>query len=84
MELIIWILFGALAGWIASLIAGTDAEQGAIGNIVIGILGALVGGMLMRAFGGSGVTGFNLGSLFVAILGAVLLLYVFRAVAHRS
>lgn len=84
MELIIWIIFGALAGWIASLIAGTDAQQGAVGNVVVGILGALVGGMLMRLLGGTGVTGFNLTSLLVAIAGAVLLLYLFRAVAHRG
>ena len=83
-SLIVWIIFGALAGWIASLIAGTDANQGAIGNIVVGVLGAIVGGMLMRMIGGAGVTGFNLPSLLVAIIGAVILLYLFRAVAHRS
>lgn len=84
MDLIVWILFGALAGWIASMIAGTDAQQGAIGNIVIGVLGAIVGGALMNMLGGSGVSGFNLSSLLVAIIGAVLLLYLFKAVAHRS
>jgi uncharacterized membrane protein YeaQ/YmgE (transglycosylase-associated protein family) len=84
MELIIWILFGALAGWIASMIAGTNAEQGAIGNIVVGILGALVGGALMNALGGPNVSGFNVSSLLVAILGATLLLYLFRAVARRT
>lgn len=83
MELIVWIIFGALAGWIASLIAGTDAEQGAVGNVVVGVLGAIVGGVLMRMVGGAGVTGFNLPSLLVAIIGAVVLLYLFRAVAHR-
>lgn len=84
MEILIWILFGALAGWIASLIAGTDAQQGALGNIVIGILGALIGGMVVRSLGGAGVTGFNLGSLLVAILGAVILLFLFKALTRQS
>lgn len=78
MNIILWIIFGALAGWIASMIMRTNAEQGAIGNIIVGIVGAFIGGMLSRALGGPDVTGFNLTSLIVAIVGAVVLLFVVR------
>lgn len=84
MSIIAWIIFGALAGWIASLIMNTDQEQGAVANILVGVVGAIVGGMIARAVGGSGVTGFNLGSLLVAILGAVVLLGAYKMVAHRN
>jgi uncharacterized membrane protein YeaQ/YmgE (transglycosylase-associated protein family) len=67
LDIILWILFGALAGWIASLIMRTDAEQGALGNIVVGIAGAFIGGFLVRALTGNDVSGFNLMSLIVAI-----------------
>lgn len=77
-NIIMWILFGALVGWIASLIMKTDAEQGAVGNIIVGIIGAFLGGAVARIFGGSGVTGFNLGSLLIAILGAVILLFFLK------
>ncbi len=85
MNIILWIVLGALAGWIASMIAGTDARQGAIGNIVVGILGAIVGGWLMQMFGQSDADlgTFNLYSLLVAIGGAALLLWVYRAVSRR-
>jgi uncharacterized membrane protein YeaQ/YmgE (transglycosylase-associated protein family) len=76
MNVLVWILFGALAGWIASMITGRNREMGAILNIVVGIFGALIGGYIARALGGSGVTGFNLSSLIVAILGSVLLIWV--------
>lgn len=76
MGVLAWIIFGALAGWLASMVAGNDGEQGALGNILIGIVGAFIGGLIVSLFGGSGVTGFNLGSLLVAILGAVILLAV--------
>jgi uncharacterized membrane protein YeaQ/YmgE (transglycosylase-associated protein family) len=80
MGIILWIIFGALVGWIASLIMRTDAEQGAIGNIIVGIIGAFIGGAISRMVGGPGVTGFNLGSLLMAILGAVVLLFFVRMV----
>jgi len=84
MNIIAWIIFGAIAGWIASMIMKTDAEQGAIANIVVGILGAVVGGFLMQVIGGSGVTGFNLKSFLVAIVGAVVLLAIFKAVRQHA
>ncbi len=62
------------------MIMKTDASQGALMNIIVGIVGAVLGGWLMSFFGQTGVTGFNLYSLLVAILGAIVLLAVFRAV----
>jgi uncharacterized membrane protein YeaQ/YmgE (transglycosylase-associated protein family) len=76
MNIVLWIIFGALAGWIASMIMGANAQMGALANIVVGIVGALIGGFIMNAFGAQGVTGFNLTSLIVSILGAVVLLFL--------
>src|SRR5436190_12238667 len=76
MNWIVWIIFGALAGWIASMIMGKNKQMGAIANIVVGIIGAFLGGWVMSLFGAQGVTGFNLTSLIVAIIGAVVLLFV--------
>jgi uncharacterized membrane protein YeaQ/YmgE (transglycosylase-associated protein family) len=76
MNFIVWIIFGALAGWIASMVMGKNQQMGAIANIIVGIIGAFLGGWLMSFFGGQGVTGFNLPSLIVAIVGAVVLLFV--------
>ena len=77
MNFIVWIIFGALAGWIASMVMGKNAQMGALANIVVGIVGALIGGFLMtNVFGAQGVTGFNLTSLLVAVVGAVVLLFL--------
>lgn len=80
MEIILWVIFGALVGWIASLIMGTNEEQGGLANIAVGILGAVVGGYAARAFGTSGVTGFNLTSFLVALTGAVILIGLYKLV----
>lgn len=80
MSIIAWIILGAIAGWIASIIMKTNAQQGVIGNIVVGIVGALIGGFLVQLLGGDGMTGFNLYSLLVAVGGAVLLLAVMRSI----
>ncbi len=84
MNIIVWIIFGAIAGWLASKIMSTDDEQGAIANIVVGILGAVAGGFIMEAVGSSGVTGFNIRSFLVAILGAVVLLGIYKMVRARA
>jgi len=77
MNWLVWIIFGALAGWIASMIMGKNAQMGALANIVVGIVGAVIGGFLMtNVFGAQGVTGFNITSLIVAIIGAVVLLFL--------
>ena len=84
MNILAWIVFGALAGWIASMIVGTDAEQGAVGNIIVGIIGAFVGGMVAGLFGKSGVTGFNIYSMIVAVVGACIALAVYKAFTGRT
>ncbi|MBP1762558.1 MAG: GlsB/YeaQ/YmgE family stress response rane protein [Firmicutes bacterium] len=76
MGIISWIIVGALAGWIASIITGKNAAMGAIANIVVGIVGAILGGFVLNFFGIGGVTGFNLHSILVAIAGACLLLFI--------
>lgn len=80
LDIILWIIFGALAGWIASMIMNTDAEQSAAGNIIVGILGAFLGGFVVRLLTDSDVSGFNVFSLIVAIFGAVILLAIVKAV----
>ncbi len=75
-NLIFWIILGALAGWIASMVMGRDSSMGAGANIVVGIIGAVIGGFLMNALGSPGVTGFNLYSILVAIGGAIVLLFI--------
>jgi uncharacterized membrane protein YeaQ/YmgE (transglycosylase-associated protein family) len=75
-NLIAWIILGAVAGWIASIIMKRDAQMGALANIVVGILGAVIGGFLFNLFGLPGDTGFNLWTLLVAIVGSVVLLFL--------
>ncbi len=75
-NLILWLILGALAGWIASLIMKRDAQMGAVANIIVGVVGAFVGGLLMNLIGASGVTGFNIYSLLVATVGAIVLLFL--------
>ena len=84
MNLILWLIFGALAGWLASLINGTNEAQGWIGNIIMGIFGAIVGGAIYGWITGDGFdTDFNVGSLIVAVLGALLVSWVFSMFTGR-
>jgi uncharacterized membrane protein YeaQ/YmgE (transglycosylase-associated protein family) len=80
MNVLLWIVFGALAGWIAGAIMKSGGQQGLITNIIVGVVGALLGGWIFNQFGAQGVTGFNLPSLLVAVLGAIVLLAILRAV----
>jgi len=84
MGILAWIIFGALAGWISSLIMKTDAEQGALMNVVVGIIGAFIGGLVMSLFGSEGVTGFNIRSFIVAIIGACVALAIYRTITRRT
>ncbi len=83
MGIILWIIFGALAGWIASVIMKTDSNQGTLSDIIMGVVGSVVGGFLMNLFGQSGITGFNLYSLVVAVIGAVVVIYLGRMMRNR-
>lgn len=83
MGIIAWIILGALAGWIASLFMNTNDEQGAMANIIVGILGAVLGGIIMGFFGAEGVSGLNLYSLVVATGGAAVLIALYRALRRN-
>lgn len=78
MGILLWIIFGAIVGWVASMFMGTN--EGLVLDIVLGIIGAVLGGWLMSFLGKSGVTGFNLYSFLVALLGAVVLIAIFKAI----
>lgn len=80
MGILLWVIFGGLVGWIASMIMGTDAQQGVLMNIVVGIIGAVLGGYIFSYFGKAPVTGFNLWSFLVAIIGAVILIWIVKLV----
>lgn len=80
MSILAWIILGGVAGWLASLLMHTDQSQGIFLNIVIGIVGAFMGGLVFSMIGGDGVTGFNLYSLLVALLGSVLFIGILKAV----
>jgi len=79
LNIILWIIFGAIAGWIASIIMRTDAEQGGFANIIVGIIGALIGGWIARAVTGNSYDTFSIAGLIVAIIGAVVLLAILKA-----
>jgi uncharacterized membrane protein YeaQ/YmgE (transglycosylase-associated protein family) len=76
MSILSWVIFGAIAGWVASILTGRNHRMGCISNIIIGVIGAFIGGFLMSLLGGNGVTGFNLPSFGVAVLGAIVLLVI--------
>lgn len=84
MNIVGWVVLGGLAGWIASKFVGTDKQQGLVGNIVAGVLGGVVGGWVFSLMGGSGVTGFNPWSLLVAVVGAVIVLLIWKAVTGKK
>jgi uncharacterized membrane protein YeaQ/YmgE (transglycosylase-associated protein family) len=83
MSIIGWLVLGLIAGFIASRIVN-KAGEGLILDIVLGIIGALVGGYLFSVFGAEGVTGFNLYSMFVAIIGAIVVLVIYHAIVRRT
>lgn len=86
MDFIVWILVGALAGWVASMIMKTDAQMGALANIIVGILGALIGGFILNNMLGIGVASGSLSipGVLAAIFGAVILLWIIKMVRRTS
>jgi uncharacterized membrane protein YeaQ/YmgE (transglycosylase-associated protein family) len=83
MSFIAWIVLGLLAGFIASKLVNKTGE-GMLMDIVLGVVGAVVGGWLFRTFGMPGVTGLNIYSLVVAVVGAAVFLIVYHALTRRS
>ncbi len=79
MGILTWIIIGLIAGLMGKLIMPGDDPGGIIVTILLGIVGAFVGGFVVNLFGGAGVTGFNIWSVLVATLGAIILLAIYRA-----
>ena len=82
MSIIAWIILGLIAGFIASKIVNKQGE-GFILDIVLGIVGGIVGGFIFTRLGSTGVTGFNLWSMLVAIIGAIIVLVLYHAIFGR-
>lgn len=76
MGILSWIIFGGLAGWVASIIMRKNASMGIFANIIVGIVGAFIGGFIMNLIGGWAITGFNIRSFLVAVVGSVVLLAI--------
>ena len=82
MSILAWIVLGLIAGFIAAKIVNTEGS-GFFLDIVLGIVGAVVGGEIFTVLGGSRVTGFNLYSLVVSVIGAIVVLMIYHAIARR-
>lgn len=78
------IIIGGLAGWVASKIMKTDASMGVVANVVVGVIGAVVGNLLLPVFGVSGTTGFDIWSFVVALIGALVLLFVVSLFTRKT
>lgn len=84
MGIIGWIVIGAVAGWIASLITGNNKKMGVGANILVGVIGGFIGGLVMNLIGNYGITGFNIRSLLVAVGGSVILLLIVNLIKRKS
>ncbi len=82
MGVIAWIVFGIIAGFIASKIVNKSGS-GFITDMILGVIGAVVGGYLFEFFGAAPVTGFNIYSMFVAVIGAIVVLFIYHAITGR-
>jgi uncharacterized membrane protein YeaQ/YmgE (transglycosylase-associated protein family) len=87
MNFIIWLIVGGLIGWVASMVMKTDAQQGVILNVVVGIVGAMLGGWFLAPMFGTGTINqndFSLAGLGVSLLGAIILLAIVNLVRRGS
>jgi uncharacterized membrane protein YeaQ/YmgE (transglycosylase-associated protein family) len=85
MSIIAWLLVGAIAGWIAGMVVPGDEGYGWIGAVIAGIIGAIVGGFLLGALTGEDwTTGFNISTIIAAIVGAIIVVFIWRTVARRG
>jgi uncharacterized membrane protein YeaQ/YmgE (transglycosylase-associated protein family) len=78
MSILAWIIVGIIAGWLARMVIPSEGPAGLLGDLVIGVVGALVGGWIFTSFGHPAVTGVNIGSIVVAFIGAVGVLWLMR------
>src|SRR5687768_15499513 len=86
MTFIMWIVIGGILGWLASIVMKTNAQQGMLLNIIVGIVGAFLGGLLLAPLFGTGTinqSDFSIGSLFVSFLGAIILLAIVNFFRRR-
>jgi uncharacterized membrane protein YeaQ/YmgE (transglycosylase-associated protein family) len=83
MEILAWVLVGLLAGFLARMVVRGEGPGGLFGDLIIGIAGAVIGGWIMRLLGHASPLGFNIWSVVVAFIGAVILLFVLRLVFGR-
>lgn len=84
MEMIVWIIFGALAGWIASVAVDSGTQHSIKSNVLVGIIGATLGGYIVTMFGYSETNGLNMYSIVVAVMGAIISLLIYKSVATRA
>ena len=84
MDFLFWIVFGLIAGTVANMIDPTPSQGGMLGSIVLGIIGSLVGGWIGTSLFGVGVSGFNLSSFIIAVLGSLVVLMAGRALTRRA
>jgi len=84
MGILAWIVFGLIAGVIAKFVVPGEMPGGILGDIIVGIVGAVIGGWVYGLFGHAGVTGFNVGSMICAVIGAIILLIVIHTFTRRT
>ncbi|MEL7610404.1 MAG: GlsB/YeaQ/YmgE family stress response membrane protein [Bacillota bacterium] len=85
MGILSWVVLGALAGWVASIIMKKNRSMGAFANIIVGIIGAFIGGFVMNLIGAKAdVTGFNLESFLVALVGSIILLAIINLIRRGT
>lgn len=83
MDILAWIVVGIIAGFLAKVAVPGEGPGGVLGDLAVGVIGALIGGWIMNSFGSPGATGINFWSVFVAFIGAVVLLMILRLVSTR-
>lgn len=84
-NIIVWIIIGAIAGWLASIVMKTNRQQGLVEDIIIGVIGGFLGGIILNALNiGGGVSGLNIASILTAFIGAIVLLALLRMVRRTA
>jgi len=80
MSILAWLIVGIIAGWLAKMVIPGEAPRGVLGDLVTGVVGAIAGGWIFNYFGHPGATGVNVGSIVVAFIGAVVVLWLMRQI----